>query len=79
MKNDRKDTRKWLDLSLKKPFYEVIDEAKLSPTQLKIAKMKFIEHKYNYEIAQILNVSESKIDKEIAKAYDAIRNVLLQL
>lgn len=76
MKEHRKSAREWLMLSTRKPFNEVIDEAKLTPTQLSIAVMKFIKGKRNYEIAVELNISESTVDKEVAKAYDAICRVL---
>lgn len=79
MKHERKSTRDWLTLSTKKPFNEVIDEAKLSPTQFKIAHLRFIERKYNYQIAAELGISESTVDKEIAKAYEAINRVLVNL
>lgn len=79
MKEKRKSVREWLTLSPKKPFNEVIDEAKLSPTQLKIAQLRFIEHKFNYQIAAELGISESTVDKEIAKAYEAINRVLMSL
>lgn len=79
MKEKRKATRDWLTLSTRKPFNEVIDEAKLSPTQLKIAHMRFIEYKYNYQIAAELGISESTVDKEIAKAYESINRVLMNL
>lgn len=79
MKSSRKSAREWLLLSTKKPFNEVVDEAKLTPTQLSIAVKKFIEGKRNYEIAIELSVSESTVEKEIAKAYDAICRVLRTL
>lgn len=79
MKPNRKEAREWLLASLKKPFYDVMSEAKLSPLQLKIAKMRFIDKLYNYQIAVELNISESKVDKEIAKAHEAVSQVIKSL
>ncbi len=73
----RKFARQWLNTSNRRAFYAVLDEAKITPRQMRICEMKFIEGRANYQIAMELNVSVKTVDREISTAYKAINRVLL--
>lgn len=72
MKYARKQARKWLAHALRGQFDEVLYQAKLTPRQLKIITMKFIEGLCNYQIAAALSVSPETIRDEVAQAYDRV-------
>lgn len=73
----RKLARQWLNGSSRRAFYAVLDEAKITPRQMRICEMKFVEYKTNYQIAMELNVSVKTVDREIKTAYKAVNRVLL--
>lgn len=73
----RRLARQWLNGSNRRAFYAVLDEAKITPRQMRICEMKFVEYKTNYQIAMELNVSVKTVDREINTAYKAVNRVLL--
>lgn len=72
-------TRDWLNCSSRTSFGAVIHEAKITPRQIEICELKFIQGLTNYQIAVKLNVSDKKIEKELNTAYKRITNVLKSL
>lgn len=77
MKELQKSVRTWLTESPRRSFYAVLQEAKITPRQMQICEMKFVEGKMNYQIAMELNISTKTVDREISTAYKAINRVLM--
>lgn len=71
-----KSARVWMTESSRRSFYAVLQEAKITPRQMKICEMKFVDGKMNYQIAMELNISTKTVDREISTAYKAINRVL---
>ena len=71
-----KKTRDWLQDSTRRSFSAVLEEAKITPRQVEICELKFINGMTNYQIAAELNVSVKTVDKELNTAYKRITNVL---
>lgn len=63
--------------SSRRSFYAVLQEGKITPRQMKICEMKFVDGKMNYQIAMELNISTKTVDREISTAYKAINRVLM--
>lgn len=76
MDKENKISRDWLINSSKHSFYEVLDEAKISPRQLKICELKFIKGMANFQIAWELNVSQKTVERDINLAYKAVTRIL---
>lgn len=74
----RKMTRHWLNASSRRAFYAVLAEAKITPRQMRICEMKFVEDMANYQIAMELNISTKTVDREISTAYKAVNRILTQ-
>lgn len=53
--------------SSRRSFYAVLQEAKITPRQMKICEMKFVDGKMNYQIAMELNISTKTVDREIRR------------
>lgn len=62
--------------SSKHSFYEVLEEAKMTPRQMKIVEMRFVKGLTNYQIAMELNVSTKTVEAEIKTAYRAVNRIL---
>lgn len=62
--------------SSKHSFYEVLEEAKMTPRQMKIVEMRFVKGLTNYQIAMELNVSTKTVEAEIKTAYRAVSRIL---
>lgn len=77
MKELQKSVRTWLTESSRRSFYAVLQEVKITPRQMQICEMKFVEGKMNYQIAMELNISTKTVDREISTAYKAINRVLM--
>lgn len=77
MKELQKSVRTWLTESSRRSFYAVLQETKITPRQMQICEMKFVEGKMNYQIAMELNISTKTVDREISTAYKAINRVLM--
>ena len=76
MKRTRKLAKKWLKCALRVEFDEALRQAKLTPRQLKITTMKYIEGLLNYQIAAALSVSPETIRDEMALVYDRVAKVI---
>lgn len=68
--------KNWLIHSTKSEFYDVISEAKLSPRQVKVCTLKFLDNLMNYQIAMQLNVSVKTVEKDLQKIYIAVNRIL---
>ena len=71
-------SRDWLINSSRHSFYEVLEEAKISPRQKQICEMRFVKGMYNFQIAIELNVSVKTVERDIKMAYSAITRILSQ-
>lgn len=76
MKPNRMQARSWLEQALMTPFDAVIQEAKITPRQREIVRLRFVEGLLNYQISQRLNISPETVRDELAVAYDRITVVL---
>lgn len=72
----RKKVREMLIKSSRKDFYSIIYNAKLTPIQTKIVKMRFIDDLKIFQISQRLYLSEARIKRMLATSYDAIHRML---
>ncbi len=77
MDEKKKSARDWLRQSTRRSFYDVLNEAKITPRQTQICELRFIKGLYNYQIGMQLNISEKTVEREISTAYKAIDKVLL--
>lgn len=68
MDKTNKLSRDWLINSSKHSFYEVLEEAKISPRQKQICEMRFVKGMYNFQIAMELNVSVKTVERDIKMA-----------
>lgn len=66
----------WLIQSTRSSFDAVIREAKLSPRQVQVAEMRFIDRLMNYQIAMRLNVSTKTVESDLNFIYHAVGRVL---
>ncbi|MEG0431045.1 MAG: sigma factor-like helix-turn-helix DNA-binding protein [Anaerovoracaceae bacterium] len=72
----RKHARETLKLSNRRDFHEIIYNAKLTPIQMKVIQMRFIDDMRIFEIAQTVNLSETRVKEMIRSAYDSITRIL---
>lgn len=79
MNINNKNARDWLVQSSRRPFYSVLQEAKITPRQMEIAELRFVKGLMNYQIAMQLNISTKTVEKEIATAYQAVNRILDQM
>lgn len=77
MNEKQKSARDWLSQSTRRSFYDVLNEAKVTPRQFEICELRFIKGLYNYQIGMQLNISEKTVEREISAAYKAINRVLV--
>lgn len=71
-----KNARKWLQASTRRSFHAVLEEAKVTPRQMKICELKFVQGKMNYQIAMLLDISVKTVEKDLSTAYKSINRVL---
>lgn len=79
MNTKNKIARDWLVQSSRRSFYDVLEEAKITPRQMQVAEMRFVQGLMNYQIAMQLNISTKTVEKEIATAYKAVNRILDQM
>ena len=79
MNINNKNARDWLVQSSRRSFYSVLQEAKITPRQMQIAGLRFVQGLMNYQIAMQLNLSTKTVEKEITMAYKAVNRVLDQM
>lgn len=71
-----KKARDWLKAASRTSFDKVIYEAKITPRQMEIAKMRFLQGKLNYQIAAELNISVKTVERDAKAAYKAVNKIL---
>lgn len=76
MNSVTRNARDWVTNSTRSNFFDVIQEAKISPRQMQIIEMRFVKGLMNFQIASELNISEKTVEKEISAAYKAVNRVL---
>ena len=79
MNADTKNARDWLLASSRRSFYDVLQEAKITPRQQEIAELRFVKGLLNYQIAMKLNISVKTVEKELQSAYKAVNRILDKL
>ncbi len=72
----RRTARDWLYNCTRSEFYEVMHEAKITPRQFAICKSRFVDGLLNYQIGIKMNISDKTVERDVAKAYDALLKVL---
>lgn len=72
----RSQAREWLGEATQKEFDTVVAEAKLTPRQMEIIELKFIRDLKNYQIAQQINTSVQTVERDLQKAYNAVKKAL---
>ena len=73
---NRQIAKNWMEEASKQELFEVMDEAMLTPLQQNIIMMKRKNDKTIVGISLSVKFSDSKINKEIAKARDKVFRVL---
>ena len=73
---NRQIAKHWMEEASKQELFEVMDDAMLTPLQQNIIMMKRKNDKTIVGISLSVKFSDSKINKEIAKARDKVFRVL---
>lgn len=76
MNSVTRSAKGWLVQSTRSRFYDVIREAKLSPRQMQIVELRFVDGLMNYQIAMQLNVSVKTVESDLRFIYRAVSRVL---
>lgn len=72
----RRKVRDWLQVCTKNEFYMALQEAKINPRQFVICEKRFVDGLLNYQIGMEMNISDKTVEREVARAYDALFRVL---
>ena len=75
-RRNRAIAKRWMEKASRHELFEVMDEAMLTPLQQDIIIMKRKNDKTIVGISRSVKFSESKINKEIAKARESILQAL---
>lgn len=78
MNSVTKDARVRLIKSTRRTFYDVVKEAKITPRQMQVIELRYIDGLMNYQIANVLSVSTKTIENDLRTAYCAVSRVLEQ-
>ena len=63
-------TRKTLeDIPTKKEFWEVINKVKLTPRQMEILELRFIDDLLVYEIGEKMGISRKTVERDLRDCY----------
>lgn len=76
MDSCRLHVRDWLSRSMRKEFDAVILEAKLTPRQIEIIELKFVDDLKNYQIAMKIDTSVQTVERDLQRAYNAVKRAL---
>lgn len=76
MNSVTRNARDWVTNSTRSNFFDVIQEAKISPRQMQIIEMRFVTGLMNYQIAMRLNVSVKTLESDLRFTYRAVSRVL---
>lgn len=76
MKAEDRRVREWLKSATKTQFLEVVEEALLTPQQIKFLKLHFYYGLAYIDIADSYNRSEIYVKRAVASAYRKIGGVI---
>lgn len=78
MDKNRKLARTWLINSSRADFEDIIYKSKITPRQQKIIEFRILKNFEITKIANLLNLSEEKIQRDIKNSYNLISNALIK-
>lgn len=78
MNSVTRDARNWLIKATRYTFYNVVKEAKMTPRQMQVIELRYVDGLMNYQIASKLSVSVKTIENDLHSAYGAVSRVLAQ-
>lgn len=78
MDKNRKNARCWLINADRKSFDTILYYAKITPRQQKIIELRILKNIEIVKIAQMMNLSEETIQRDIKRSYDLISNSLIK-
>lgn len=78
MDKNRKLARTWLINSSRADFEDIIYKSKITPRQQKIIKFRILKNFEITKIANLLNLSEETIQRDIKNSYNLISNALIK-
>lgn len=78
MDKNRKLARTWLINSSRADFEDIIYKSKITPRQQKIIEFRVLKNFEITKIANLLNLSEETIQRDIKNSYNLISNALIK-
>ena len=78
MDKNRKLARTWLINSSRADFEGIIYKSKITPRQQKIIEFRILKNFEITKIANLLNLSEETIQRDIKNSYNLISNALIK-
>lgn len=78
MDKNRKLARAWLINSSRADFEDIIYKSKITPRQQKIIEFRILKNFEITKIANLLNLSEETIQRDIKNSYNLISNALIK-
>lgn len=78
MDKNRKLARTWLINSSRADFEDIIYKSKITPRQQKIIEFRILKNFEITKIANLLNLSEETIQRDIKNSYNLISNALVK-
>lgn len=78
MDKNRKLARTWLINSSRADFQDIIYKSKITPRQQKIIEFRILKNFEITKIANLLNLSEETIQRDIKNSYNLISNALIK-
>jgi predicted DNA-binding protein YlxM (UPF0122 family) len=78
MDKNRKLARTWLINSSRADFEDIIYKSKITPRQQKIIEFRILKNFEITKIANLLNLSEETIQRDIKNSYNLISNALIK-
>lgn len=78
MDKNRKLARTWLINSSRADFEDIIYKSKITPRQQKIIEFRRLKNFEITKIANLLNLSEETIQRDIKNSYNLISNALIK-
>ncbi|WP_295282181.1 ECF-type sigma factor [Veillonella sp.] len=78
MDKNRKLARTWLINSSRADFEDIIYKSKITPRQQKIIEFRILKNFEITKIANLLNLSEETIQRDIKNSYNLISSALIK-
>lgn len=78
MDKNRKNSRYWLINADRQAFEDILYHAKITPRQQKIIELRILKNIEIVKIAQMMNLSEETIQRDIKRSYDLISKSLIK-